>query len=116
MNAEGGLALDVFVIGVNLDNSAFDLPDLERQLPLLRQADTILMDVASRPEIGSLDIGRRIEIGQRSVTIGGRYNLGRGFLGFVIAITSDLNFVRLFPNQGRAKLSSVRAITEKSSF
>jgi putative ABC transport system permease protein len=99
LNSEGGLARDVFVMGFRPGDSVFNDPEIERQAPILRQSDTILVDAASRPEFGALEPGRRIEIEQRTVTIGGLYHLGTGFVGLGVAVTSDLNFVRIFPNQ-----------------
>jgi putative ABC transport system permease protein len=100
LNAEGGLARDVFVIGFNPNDSVIKISEVETQLPLMRQPDTILIDSSSRPEFGRLDLSRQIEIEQRNVTIAGLYHLGTGFVGLGVAITSDLNFVRMFPNQG----------------
>jgi putative ABC transport system permease protein len=105
LNAELGLVRDVFVMGFKPTDVIFDLPEIERQIDTLRQPDTILVDAASRPEFGALDPGRRIEIEQRSVTIGGMYHLGTGFVGLGVAITSDLNFIRMFPNQSLSDVS-----------
>jgi putative ABC transport system permease protein len=99
LNPDAGLARDVFVMGFNPGDVIFDLPEIERQIDVLRRPDTILVDAASRPEFGALDPGRQIEVEQRNVTIGGTYHLGTGFVGLGVAITSDLNFVRMFPNQ-----------------
>ena len=98
LNSEGGLARDVFVIGYNPDDPVFNVPELEQDASLLRQADTILIDASSRPEFGELKRGRRVEIEQRSVTIGGLYHLGSGFVGLGVAVVSDTNFSRIFPD------------------
>jgi putative ABC transport system permease protein len=99
LNDEDGLAPDVFVMGFNPDDAVFNVPEIERQAHMLRRPDTILIDAASRPEFGKLQPRRRIEIEQRSVEIGGVYHLGTGFVGLGVAVTSDLNFVRMFPSQ-----------------
>ncbi|HEY7230441.1 MAG TPA: ABC transporter permease DevC [Pseudolabrys sp.] len=99
LNSEGGLARDVFVIGFRPGDLVFDLPEITRQLSVLRQPDTILADAGSRPEFGALVAGRQVEIEQRAVTIGGLYHLGTGFVGLGVAVTSDLNFIRMFPGQ-----------------
>ena len=100
LNAEDGLARDVFVIGYNPDEQVLDLPELIQQAPLMKQDDTIIVDAASRPELGRIESGRRIEIEQRALTISGRYHLGTGFVGLGVGVVSDLNFVRIFPRQG----------------
>ena len=99
LNEEGGLARDVFVMGFDPDSTIFNTGDVNLQANVLRQPDTILIDAASRPEFGELRIGRTVEIEQRAITIGGISHLGTGFVGLGLAITSDLNFVRMFPNQ-----------------
>jgi len=100
LNSERGLARDIFVIGYNPDDRALDLPELVADTPLLRQSDLIFVDDSSHPELGRLEPGRRVEIEERSLTIGGRYHLGTGFVGLGVGIVSDLNFVRIFPRQG----------------
>jgi putative ABC transport system permease protein len=100
LNAEQRLVRDVFVFGYSPDDPVFDIAVVKQQIHLIQQPDTILIDTASRLEFGRLDPGRQIEIENRKVTIGGRYTLGVGFVGLGVAITSDLNFVRMFPNQG----------------
>jgi putative ABC transport system permease protein len=99
LNPEAGLARDVFVIAFNPLDRVFDLPEVERQKDVLRRPDTVLVEKASRAEFGPLQAGRRIEIEEREVTVGGVYSLGTGFVGIGVAITSDLNFARIFPQQ-----------------
>jgi putative ABC transport system permease protein len=100
LNSEQGLARDVFVIGYNPEEPVFDVPEIARATDILMQTDTILADASSRHEFGNLEQGRRVEIQQRTVNIGGVYHLGSGFVGLGVAITSDLNFSRIFPEQG----------------
>jgi putative ABC transport system permease protein len=99
LNDRAGLARDVFVMGIRPGDPVFTIPEIERQTELLRQPDTILVDVNSRPEFGAVRTGRRIEVEQRNVEIVGTYNLGTGFVGLGVLITSDLNFSRMFPDQ-----------------
>jgi putative ABC transport system permease protein len=105
LNSDAGLSRDVFVMAFRPSDAIFDVPEIERQVEILRQPDTILIDAVSRPEFGALEPGRRIEIERRTVTIGGTYHLGTGFVGLGVAVTSDLNFVRLFPNQDLTDVS-----------
>jgi len=104
LNADAGLARDVFVMGFNPADVIFDLPEVERQIDVLRRPDTILVDAATRSEFGALEPGRRVEVEQRRVTIGGTYRLGTGFVGLGVAITSDLNLVRMFPSQSLSEV------------
>jgi putative ABC transport system permease protein len=88
LNDDEGIAREIFVMGLDLRDVIFDLPEIEHQVDVLRQPDTILVEAASRREFGVLDPGRRIEIEQRNVTIAGTYGLGVGFLGLGVAMTS----------------------------
>jgi putative ABC transport system permease protein len=105
LNSEASLARDVFVMGFRPGDVIFNVPEIERQADILREPDTILVDAASRPEFGPLVTGRRVEIEDRAVTIGGIYHLGTGFVGLGVAVTSDLNFVRMFPSQDLADVN-----------
>jgi putative ABC transport system permease protein len=105
LNDEAGLARDVFVMGFNPGDAIFNVPEIERQADKLRRPDTILVDTATRPEFGALQPGRRVEVEQRNVVIGGLYHLGTGFVGLGAAVTSDLNFVRIFPNQSLSDIN-----------
>src|SRR3984893_7741581 len=91
---------DVFVIGLDPRRPIFKVDAINRQLAVLEQLDTALVDSATRPMFGPLTTGRIVKIGDRNVTIGGRYVLGTGFMGLGVILVSDQNFTRLFPYRG----------------
>jgi putative ABC transport system permease protein len=99
LNTETGVARQIFVMGFKPRDTIFNLPEIGRQLEVIKRPDTILIDVDSRPELGALNPSRQIEIEQRNVMIGGTYSLGIGFVGLGVAMTSDLNFIRMFPKR-----------------
>src|SRR5438552_5357353 len=66
---------DVFVIGLDPRRPIFKVDAINRQLAVLEQADTALVDSATRPMFGPLTTGRIVTIGDRNETIGGRYVL-----------------------------------------
>jgi putative ABC transport system permease protein len=111
LNSDQGLARDVFVIGYDPEEPVFNVPEISLAGEVLRQPDTILVDESSRYEFGKLEQGRRVEIQQRAVTIGGTYRLGTGFVGLGVAIVSDLNFTRLFPDQGGISVVNLGLLT-----
>ena len=105
LNDESKLIRDVFVMGIRPGDAVFKRQELFTNLDAtLRKPDAILVDISSRPEFGRLTSGRRIEIQGHDVQIDGTYNLGIGFVALGVAITSDVNFLRIFPN---ASLSDV---------
>jgi putative ABC transport system permease protein len=111
-SGKGDLWPDVFVIGFDPASDVFIPDSINRQTAALDRLDTVLVDSATRPMFGPLDTGRVVESGDRKVTIGGQYDLGTGFMGLGVALTSTANFVRLFPQRGSA-IVNLGAITLK---
>jgi putative ABC transport system permease protein len=101
-SGKGDLWPDVFVVGFDPASDVFIPDSINRQTAALDRLDTVLVDSATRPMFGPLDTGRVVEIGDRTVTIGGQYELGTGFMGLGVALTSTANFARLFPQRGSA--------------
>jgi putative ABC transport system permease protein len=99
LNEQAGLTRDIFVIAFDPKNSVFNVDDINRQIEAVKRPDTIIVDSASRPEFGELRPERQIEIAKRAITIGGVYHMGVGFVGLGVGITSDINFIRMFPNR-----------------
>jgi len=105
MQPTSRIARDVFIMAFDPTVKIFDVPDIERQQELLRRPDTVLVDAATRPEFGPIAAGRTVEIDRRTETIAGTYTLGTGFVGLGAAVTSDVNFIRLFPNRSYADVN-----------
>ncbi len=104
LNTTDRLRRDVFVMGFRLDDDSVRVPDIRRQRSLLQRNDTVLVDNMTLPMYGPQARGHVVEIADRAVEIAGTYLLGTGFLGLGAVVTSDLNFVRIFP---RRSLDSV---------
>src|SRR4029077_14152290 len=54
---------------------------------------------SARSVFGPLQAGRAVDIAGHRMTIGGVYELGTGFLGLGIALASEANFFRMFPER-----------------
>ncbi|MGK7936515.1 MAG: ABC transporter permease DevC [Xenococcaceae cyanobacterium] len=99
------------VIGFNPDQPAFDLPAINSQLDRLKIPYTVLFDQASRGEydqvISQIEQGQTIttEIERTTITIGGLFELGASFQDDGALITSDQNFMRLFPRKQPSMVS-----------
>lgn len=98
---DGGLRIDVSVIGFDPRSGIFAVPDIERQKEALEQPDTVLVDSQTRSIFGPLQTGRVVLIDGRRITIGGRYVLGTGFLGLGIVLAEEANFFRIFGGRPR---------------
>jgi putative ABC transport system permease protein len=95
----GGLKLDVALLASDPHAGVFPVPDIESQTAVLEQPDTVLVDSATRSLFGPLQPGRVVDIAGHRVTIGGSFVLGTGFLGLGVAVLSEANFFRLFPQR-----------------
>jgi putative ABC transport system permease protein len=97
----------ILVIGFDPADSAFDFPGVRARYMALREPDVVLFDSASRPEYGAIPAEFRqgrpihVEINHRRVSIAGLYTMGASFGYSGGVITSDLNFLRMFPDRSR---------------
>ncbi|MDJ0849405.1 MAG: ABC transporter permease DevC [Myxococcota bacterium] len=100
----------VYVVGFDPSERVLRLPSVEAAQQKLLMPDTVLFDAHSREEFGPIAelYGRRgafsTEIGNRTVEIGGLFELGTSFGIDASIVTSDLNFRRLFPNRQAGKI------------
>ena len=101
----------VQVVGFDPTQPAFDLPDVNQQLPTIKLPDTFLFDRSARGDynevIVQLDQGKSVttEIERRTIMIGGLFQLGASFGADGNLITSDQNFLRLFPRREAGSIS-----------
>ena len=105
LNQEEGVRRDLFVMAFKPTDNIFTVPDIEGRLDVIQRPDTVLVDTTTKPIFGPQTSGRRIEIGERSMEIGGRFVLGIGFFGLGGVVTSDLNFLRIFPYRSLATVT-----------
>ncbi|MEH2122190.1 ABC transporter permease DevC [Nostoc sp.] len=101
----------VLVIGFNPDKQLFDLPEVNRNLGVIKLPDSVLFDSASRGDytkvIAQIEQGKPVttEIERRTITINGLFKVGASFIADGSLITSDQNFLRLFPRQQASSVS-----------
>ena len=97
----------IFVIGYNPHNNILDLPGLKENIDRVKLADFVLFDDKSREEFGAIPEllqqqgSVTTEISSRRVTVGGLFSLGTSFAADGTIITSDINFLRMFPERER---------------
>lgn len=101
----------MLVVGQNPDRPAFALPEVNQQLDILHIPNMVLFDQASRGEyqeiIDEIKQGKRVttEIGVHTVEIAGLFQVGASFAQDGALITSDQNFLRLFPKRDAGSVS-----------
>ncbi|MDJ0715765.1 MAG: ABC transporter permease DevC [Prochloraceae cyanobacterium] len=110
-NPQTGQKTSVMVMGTNPDRPAFDIPEVNQNLDIIKLPDTVFFDRGSRGEyaeaIAKIDRGETVttEIERRTITVGGLFELGASFAADAMLITSDSNFLRLFPKKDAGTVS-----------
>jgi putative ABC transport system permease protein len=101
----------VQLIGFNPDHSAVSLAEVNQQLAQIILPDTVIFDRGSRGTyqnvIAAVSQQRPVttEMERRTITIGGLFTLGASFGADGTLITSDQNFLRLFPRRQAGSIS-----------
>jgi putative ABC transport system permease protein len=115
-NPQTSLKTQVMIIGFNPDKPAFDLPEVNQKIDAIKLPDTILFDEATRGTydkvIAQIKQGQTVttEVKGRTMTIADVFKVGASFAADGTLMTSDQNFLRLFPGQdsGSTNLGLIR--------
>ena len=97
-------------VGFHPDDRLLDIDGFDPLRLRLRQQDVVLFDRASRPEFGpvaeAVEAGERVvtEINDREVEVVGLFEMGTSFGIDGTVITSDDNWLRLFPEKPRSEI------------
>ncbi|MBH8572775.1 FtsX-like permease family protein [Nostocaceae cyanobacterium CENA369] len=95
----------ILVIGFNPEKPAFNLPEVNQNLDLIKYPDTFLFDRNANGKyqeaIAQVAQGKPVttELQARKITIAGLYEVGASFVANASLITSDQNFLRVFSTQ-----------------
>ncbi len=101
---------NILVVGFDPSRDVLDLPGIRAHLDTLELPDVVLFDARSRPEFGPVAeaVGREgsllAEVNDRRVTIVDLFRLGTSFGIDGSLVTSDLNFLRLFPHRSAGRI------------
>ena len=104
-NPQTGERRSMLLIGQNPSRSAFNIPEVNQQLDNIQLPGYVLFDQTARGDyaetIARYQQGDLIttEIGTQTVTVSGLFSVGASFAYDGALITSDQNFLRLFPNR-----------------
>ena len=109
-NVESQVTREALLIGVDPDRSPFGLETINRNLPLLKEPDTAVVDQVAKPLIGPHSVGTVTEVNGRRIRVAGDYRRGSGLICDGIAIVSDVTFARLTHQKSldRVQLGLVR--------
>ena len=97
----------ILVAGLDPADDSFELAAVRENREQLRYPDVVLFDEGARPEFGPVAASWRAgegiaaEVDNRRVHVGGLFAIGTSFGIDGTIITSDLNFLRMFPARDR---------------
>lgn len=99
----------LMVYGFDPDSMIFNVGEVKNKREELRLKDTVLFDEYSRPEFGPmrqlLEADRNVtEINDYKVNVMGLFRMGVSFAADGNVITSDLNFMRIFPRRNHGDI------------
>jgi putative ABC transport system permease protein len=101
---------NVFTLGVDPDDDALLAPGVPEHIDRVRRRDVVLFDARSRPEHGPIAdrirAGESVvtEVNDRTVAVGGLFEMGTSFGIDGSILTSEDNFLRLFPSRRRTQI------------
>ncbi|EAZ92261.1 ABC transporter permease DevC [Crocosphaera chwakensis] len=96
---------NIFNVGLNPDQNVIMLPEVQENISVTKKQDVVLFDRLSRKEFGPIaelfESGKTVktELGNRQIKVGGLFSVGTSFGADGTVITSDINFLRLFPDR-----------------
>jgi putative ABC transport system permease protein len=100
----------IFTLGFNPGDPLLAMKGFDQSQALLSQQDVVLFDRGSRPEFGpvaeAIESGEPVitEINDREIEVVGLYEMGPSFGIDGTLITSDDNWLRLFPERPRSEI------------
>ncbi|MEH1968241.1 ABC transporter permease DevC [Nostoc sp.] len=108
-NPENRRNRTILVLAFNPHEPVLKLPGIAENINKTQLPDVVLLDMASRPEFGTVEIAEKTaknqlvntEIGGSKIKVGGVFKLGNSFAADGNLITSDLTFLRLFKYKNR---------------
>lgn len=103
-NIQTHIKRTLMVYGFDPDGQLMTIPEVRAYRKALLQKDTALFDEASRPEFGPMrtliESGNNItEVNDYKIKFIGLFRLGVSFAADGNVVTSDLNFLRIFPSR-----------------
>lgn len=109
-NADTRQTRAILIWGVDPEAPSFAVPEIEQNLPQLKQLNQVLFDRSSRPEYGA--IADRLqkqgtleaEVNRQMIRVVGLFTIGASFAADGNVIASDSTFLKLFPERQPDKI------------
>ncbi len=104
-NPETKATRQLMVLGIDPTSEAFNLPGVQENLAKIKLSDHVLFDADSRAEFGPIaemfesQGSLTTELSGRNITVSGLFHMGANFGADGNLLTSNLNFLRIFPER-----------------
>ncbi|TAE60546.1 MAG: FtsX-like permease family protein [Nostocales cyanobacterium] len=101
----------VQAIAFSPEQSALNIPEIDHQLDIIKLPDQFLFDRGARGDydqvFAQMDAGKTVstEIEKRTINISGLFKLGASFGADGTLVSSDENFLRIFPRRSVGSVS-----------
>lgn len=104
-NPETKLRRPMLVMGFNLQDQIFRIPEVYTHTQSLQREGTLLLSRLSRPEFGPQKVGLKTELGKHRVEVVGFFTMNPSLRTDGIVIMSDTDFIRIYPGRSLNDLS-----------
>jgi putative ABC transport system permease protein len=113
-NAASKISREILVLGVNPADQPFRLDEINRNLHLLAEPDTAIVDQVARPLVGPHGVGTVTELNGQRIEVVADYSRGSGLIADAAVLVSDLTMSRLVgkPKLDRVQLGLIRFADE----
>ncbi len=104
-NPVTGRVRNLLIVGMNPEFNLLNLSGVQENIDKIKLPDVVLYDRSSRQEYGPIvaDFEQNktvtAEVRNRKIRVGGLFTLGASFGADGNLVTSDLNFLRIFPHR-----------------
>ena len=104
-NPRDGSRNRLLVLAVDPDRPGLRLPQLDGDMALLKERNTVFYDRLSRKELGEISIGTGTTLGRSRVRVAGLFDLGANFSYEGHVVTSFDTYLRVFSQRNPQRLA-----------
>jgi putative ABC transport system permease protein len=95
----------IMMVGFNPEDQPFLLPELDRELDLIKVPGQVLIDTETRAYFKQRNVGLTTDLGDKNVQIVGQFTIGSGYGADGIVLMSDTTFSLVFGGQSLGQVS-----------
>ncbi len=105
LGTKHGLHRGIMIVGFELGDPVFRLPELAEAIDQLKVSGNVLIDTKTRNYFKKRDIGVETDVGLTRVRIAGKFTVGTGYGADGMILMSDRTFARIMGDRPLDKVS-----------